>query len=390
MRVVLLSTFQEPCGIATYTEDLVRALDALSVETLVLSPRERKGAAGWGDQPRLWNRNRAFGFEALRTFRAIEGHRPDLVHAQINRSLYSSRFLYSLGLLCARARLPLVATLHGRKTGSFGPDFKLWRVLHALRHADLVVHTDAHRAELGRDRVHVIRHGMREVRARPVADARAALGLDVYRRVLAHVGFLVPDKGVEEMIRAVHELRRAGAIDLFYWIAGGAYSSRESLDYFARLGRTVRELSLEEHVHLNDAFVDEERLALELEAANWIVLNYATGNAQGASGAARRALSSGRPVAVSRAPVFDDVREAVHTFQEPLAAAIPALFEGSLTDETRAKGRAFCERHSWRRVAERHVELYASILSRARKATLRSPTPSGVPKGPRRGTAVGT
>src|SRR6267142_6815090 len=103
MRIVILSTFQEPCGIATYTEDLVRELGALSVETPILSPHARKGADGWGNQPRLWNRNRAFGFEAVRTFRAIQEAKPDLVHLQVNRSLYSSRFLYNLGVLCRRA-----------------------------------------------------------------------------------------------------------------------------------------------------------------------------------------------------------------------------------------------------------------------------------------------
>jgi len=365
MRVAVLSTFQEPCGIATYTEDLVRELRALGVEILVLSPHARKGAAGWGDQPRLWNRNRAFGFEAVRTLRAMREFNPDVVHAQINRSLYSSRFLFTLGMLCQRARLPFVATLHGKKSGSLGSDFKLWRILYGMRNADLIVHTEAHRKELGRDRVHVIAHGMHPVRERPMGDARRTLGLDTARRVLAHVGFLVPDKGVLEVMQAVHALHVGGERDIYYWIAGGAYSSKESQAYFARLEQVRRDLSLEDHVHLAGGFIEDERLMIELSAADWVFLNYAADTSQGASGAVRRALSSGRPVAVSRAPIFDDVREAVHTIGDgPLAPAIAGLFNDQLAQDARARALRFCETHSWRNIARQHVELFNEVLSR--------------------------
>ena len=80
---------------------------------------------------------------------------------------------------------------------------------------------------------------------------------------------------------------------------------------------------------------------VELSAADWILLNYATDTSQGASGAVRRALSSGRPVAVSRAPIFDDVREAVHTIGDgPLAPAIAGLFNDQLAQDARARAQA--------------------------------------------------
>lgn len=365
MRVVFLSTFHEQCGVGTHAEGLEEGLRAAGVEVVVLSPKRQKGDAGWGEQPpRLWNRNRAFGFEAFRVVRAILAAKPDVVHAQVNLSLFSSRVLFMIGELLHRAGIPFVATMHGRRGGFWGRNFKLWRFDRALRHADLIVHSEDHRRELGRDRVHILSPGLPSRTARPMAEARTALGIPQDRKTIAHFGFLVPDKGVAEVLRAVAELRGRG-LDLHYWICGAVFNSDESRKCFADLQALVRELRLEAAVHLTGEFLPEEAAIGELEAADWIVLNYQTGGAQGASGAVRRALSAGRPVAVSAAPVFDDVRAATETLRGPLADALAGLFADPARAEAVAeKGRALCEDQTWARVAERHVALYQSILDR--------------------------
>jgi glycosyltransferase involved in cell wall biosynthesis len=367
MRVVMLSTFHERCGIATYTEMLAPALESSGVTVSVISPKRQTEDPGWGEQPvRLWRRNRAFGFEALETMRAIDRHTPDLVHVQVNRSLYSSRFLFDLAWLCRRRRLPVVATVHGRTIGSWGEDFKLWRLLFSLRHADLIVHTASHAAELGRDRVHVIPHGIDVGPRRGQAEARRALGIAEDAVVITHFGFLVPDKGVDQVLTAVAGLRRTAYPDLLYRVAGAVYSTSESRRCFESLTAQVRALGLERAVTMTGDFLSDDAVGLELEAATMIVLNYRTGNSQGASGALRRALASGRPVAVSSAAVFDDVRAAAHTLTGPLEEALcSALGSPSLLAETTDRSRAFCEADSWPRVALRHAALYAEMVGRS-------------------------
>ena len=363
MRVVFLSTFHEQCGIATHAEGLKEGLEACGVHVDVIAPRRIPDDPGWGEQPpRLWNRNRAFGFEALRVVSAIKALRPDVVHAQVNLSLFSSRVLYNIAYLLRRAHIPLVVTLHGRKGGSWGRNFKLWRLTQALRHADVIVHSEDHVRELGRERVHIISPGLPRRVARPMLEARKALGIPEGRKVVAHFGFLVPDKGVAEMLRAVAELP-----DVFYWIVGAVYASSESRACFEELKRIVAELRIADRVHLTGEFLPEEQAIGELEAADWIVLNYLTGGAQGASGAVRRAMSAGRPVAVTSAPVFDDIRKGVHTMGGSLAASLRELLGNrALGEEVAARGAALCEEQTWHRVAERHVALYQSILDRPR------------------------
>ncbi len=367
MRVVLLTSYREACGIATYSESLVDGLRDEGAHVDVLAPKLPRGDAGSGEQPtRIWSRNRAPLREGFRLFRAIEERKPDVVHAQFNLSLFSSRVLFVLGELCARKRLPLVVTMHGRK-GGLGRNFKFWRVLQGLRKADLVVHNDAHARELARDHVHVIPHGVDLPAPRDRGAARAILGIPPERPVLAHFGFLTPDKGIEQVMCAVAELRRSrtgGLPDLLYWICGGPVPY-EKPDYSVQLRRCVSELGLEDGVRMAAEFAPDERARLELQAADWIFLNYQTGSNQGTSGAVRRVLSSGTPTAVTPIPLFDDVRDAVHTVRAPLVEEIARLFADAPYAASVAELSArYCRDNSWSRIARAHLAVYERALAR--------------------------
>jgi glycosyltransferase involved in cell wall biosynthesis len=373
MRIALLSTYAQSDGIATYAESLVEALRAQGTEVHVVSPRLQSGDRPIGPQPpRLWRANRALGVAAFEVARAISAARCDLVHLQVNLSLFSSRFLLDLALILKARGVPLVWTMHGRKGGSWGRSFKVWRIYRVLRGADAIVHNESHADELrahGCRNVNVIPHGLPPVELLPMSEARAAIGLDTRRRVIAHFGFLVPDKGVLELMHAVAELRRSRFPDLFYWISGAVYRTAESRRYFELLRGEVARLDLADHVHLTGDFVPHEAATRAMQAADWIVLNYLSGNAQGSSGAVTRALASGRPVAVSAAPVFDDVRRAVHTLPADVdltRSVGDALADDDLTQETKSRAAAYCEEVSWPRVAAKHRVLYDSLVERAR------------------------
>lgn len=375
MRIAILSTFHERCGIATYTEGLVAGLTQVGIEPTVLGPRLPRGEVPLGEQPqRLWRRNRALPIEAWGVLREIRRIQPALVHAQVNPGLYSTGFLHALARGLRRLQIPLVGTLHARQGGNLGRRFKMVRLLHALRRADLVVHTAAHARELGRERVHLIPCGTPVATPRTLEEARRRLGLELGSPVLVHAGFLTPDKGIAEVLRAVAELRRGPHPDLLYRICGTPTPSRASRACFAELRRLARELGIERQVHLTGEFVSEELLETELQAGTWIVLNYATGSHQGASLAVRCAVASGRPVAVSAAPVFDDVREAVHTLDPgPLAGALARLLaDEGLAERTRHAGRRYSAATGWPAIALRHAEVYRAVLGGA------GPSPSSI------------
>ncbi len=366
-RVALLSTYHQHCGIATYAENLVEGLESAGAEVSVFAPTLKKGDTGVGEQPpRLWAANRAFGIEALRVANAVERSGCKVAHLNVNLSLFSSRFLFVLSRVLRARGIPVVATLHGRQGGSLGRRFKVWRIYQALRGARIIVHSDSHADELraaGHRDVHVIPHGMPPIERRPLLDARARLGIDPSRTVIAHFGFLVPDKGVREMVEAIAELRRTRHPELFYWISGAVFRTDESRRCFEDIKAAIAHHGLESHVHLTGEFVPHEDAILAMQAADWVVLNYRTGNSQGASGAISRAFASGRPVAVSSAPVFDEVRRAAHTLEGDLPLALDRLLgDEALAGDATRRATTYCARASWANVAARHIELYADLV----------------------------
>lgn len=376
MRTALLTSYRQKCGLATYAENLVEVLSRAGCVPVVLAPTLARGEVESGSDvaspARLWGANRAFGFEAFRVMSAIRSERCEVIHLNVNLALFSSRIVLNLVVLARLWGLPLVATLHGRFGGSGGRRFKLWRLCRALRSAHLVVHNHSHAAELRAfghpsRRLHVIPHGMPTAAPmRTVETARVELGLDPRRRVLAHFGFLVPDKGVLEVLRAVARLRATDEFsDLYYWISG-AVNPRDpaSTAYLATLRAEIDALGLAEHVHLTGEFVSHDAAIAALQAADWVVLNYATGTGQASSGAVSRAFASGRPVAVSAAPVFDDVRAAAHTLVGPVERELAALLANTTLQRATAERAArYVEETSWPRVGEAYVELYRHLLT---------------------------
>lgn len=362
MHVVQLSTFAESCGIATYTEALVGALASTGVMATVLSPRpatqpERQA----GTQPsRLWSRNRATPSEAKRVLEEIARLTPDLVHLQINAGLFSPEFVATLSAGLRQRRIPCVATLHDRQPPGWVSRFRHHALLVALGDAALIVHNRAHAVELRARAATVIPHGV----ALSKPDSAAPEREPDARFVIAHFGFLLRDKGVREVVEAVAALRARGEVGWRYDVLGAVHDSDASRGMYRELVALVRSLRVTDIVELDPTFKTLDESLLALRRADWIVLNYGTGSAQGTSGAVRHALASGRPVAVSQAPIFDDVREAVHTLRGPLPDALSELMrDPALAATTQARGRAFREAHAWERVARLHRDFYERQLA---------------------------
>ena len=366
MRIVELSTYREDCGIATYTEALTDALVGAGAGVTVLAPKLRRRARPIGEQPqRLWRRDAATLGEAMKTWSAIETIGPDVVHAQVNLGLFSARFLTTLSWKLRRAKIPFFVTLHERPGGTWFRDFRLRRLHRALSQAYLVVHNPLHASFFWREKLAIIPHGIFEPQPAPLDDAKRSLGIEPHRPVLAHFGFLHPDKGIGEVLEALDQFRRQGREDLLYWVGGGTFPTRESQAYLDFLRHRVRELELDAQVRITGEFASHEQVLAELRAADWIVLNYRVGQGQGTSGAARHALIAGRPLALSNAPIFDDLRDAAHTLRGDLSVELERLLaDRDLTEQTQARARRFLRSRGWPEIARQHLRLFESQLRR--------------------------
>lgn len=227
MRVAMLSTEADRCGIASYTNTLGGGLEAAGVEVVRVSlDAARRVKATFVDDVR----------------RDIERARPDVVHVQHEYSFFGGliqppaphaallmRALQRLRVpdlepsryfeMMAQVTVPRVVTLHEYIEAAPAPELGVRRGIEralvretnraTFAGADAVVtHSDERKArlvEIGVEgaRVHVIPLAIPGAPALPERSAaRDRLGLK-HEVVLLAAGFLSPRKGVDHLVRAL-------------------------------------------------------------------------------------------------------------------------------------------------------------------------------------------
>ncbi len=151
------------------------------------------------------------------------------------------------------------------------------------------------------------------------------------RRLVASFGFLMPHKGVLELIHAFARLLPRHP-DLGLLLLTSLYPKDEVLEYHQECLQAVKDLGLEERVYFNTDFLPlEESLGL-LRKASLTVFPYQH-SAESSSAAVRAGLGADRPVAVTPLPIFDDVRGAVHFLPGTDPVSLALGLDGLLSDQ---------------------------------------------------------
>jgi glycosyltransferase involved in cell wall biosynthesis len=304
MRILFVSPFPPARdGIGTYTQAMIAALRAAGHDARVVVPRAQAGqpvdvlGALGPRQPELATLREAAGAWA-----------PDLVHVQFAVAAFGTRtraLLSWLRLMRAAGGVPLVATMHEvtRDTAALrGPGRALYRAL--ATHCDrVIVHTRTAAAALAgpvgvpEAKISVIPHP----EARPPravsspADLRARFGLGEAELLLAF-GFVHVDKGLQDLVRALRMLHRAGAVplDSARLVVAGTVRRRHGLFrvfelrdrlHLARVLRMVRRGGLRHTVVLT-GYVPDADVAGWFQAAACVVLPYRRTEQSGVAGLA--------------------------------------------------------------------------------------------------------
>jgi len=186
------------------------------------------------------------------------------------------------------------------------------------------------------------------------------------KRVIATYGFLLPHKGVKQLIRAFARLAENDA-RLHLLVSTALYPSGVSVQEKRECEALINELGLAESVTMvTDFLPDSESLAL-MQMAELIVYPYQF-TQESASGAVRIGLASGRPVAVTPLGIFDDVADAVHklpgTDEKALAQGIGELLADPQALETlRERCRQWCEPRQWDKLSVRLLDLIDGVAN---------------------------
>lgn len=151
---------------------------------------------------------------------------------------------------------------------------------------------------------------------------------------VASYGFFLPHKGLLELIEAIGLLRGKG-VKVELHMINAEYPAAESKNIIQQAKDKISELSLQDAISLNTAFLPDSECLESLSNMDLIVFPYQD-TGESSSAAVRYGLVTGRPVAVTPLAIFDDVKPAVHhlpgTSPEAIASGIELLM-GNIASE---------------------------------------------------------
>jgi glycosyltransferase involved in cell wall biosynthesis len=364
-RLAMVTTWDCRCGIAEYSRYLIDAVidgqHEIDVEVLS-SPGEGVWRENGVVNTVCWDQRPLTDLSRLRA-QAL-GNRFDIVHFQFNFGFFDLRALASVIRDLKRAGKKIVITFHSTADVP-GPQgtISLSEIAESLRTVDLLlVHSPDDEVRLAsfgiRNNVRILPHG-NLVYPPQERSLRREWGITL-DPLISTFGFLLPHKGILELLEAVKILRQESP-NLGLMAQCALHRDGISRELESVVRQRIVDLGLGNAVLLSTDFVAPEEAMLFLQLSDIVVLPYKE-TRESSSASVRFALGSGRPVITTKSAIFTDVTGSVYQAESPHPEHLAEAMRTILNDPSRAqclsqKALSFVESTSWARVAERYAKL---------------------------------
>lgn len=313
-----------------------------------------------------------FSYERAAEFLNFNGN--DLVCMQHEYGIFGGIAGSHVLALLRRLKMPLVSTLH---TVLREPDSNQRAVLDEIGYlSDRLIVMSEHAATLLRDvygipdeKIDVIPHGVPDL---PFMDPNYFK--DIFgtqgKSVLLTFGLLSPNKGIENVIRALPAILTKHP-DLVYIISGATHPHirrREGERYREELQALAEEYGVSSHVTFNNRFVSNEEMIEHVGAADIYITPYRQ-EAQVVSGTLAIALGAGKAIISTpywhAKEILADGRGVLVPFDDPKSianAAIRLLDNDAERHAMRKRAYLHSRNTTWQKTAQ----AYMASFQRAR------------------------
>lgn len=385
LRIALVSTsLPRQCGIATFTTDLARAMQAADPAARFswAAINEEYSIHSYGPQVR-WRIRQRHPDTYERAALEINASQIDVVSVQHEFGLYGiwgETFDDHLAPFLETLTRPLVTTLHTTLPAP-SPSVKQAVQRIAMQSNALVVMARRGRTileqEYGIDptMIHVIPHGVPPTEPHGRLRMKRRLGLQG-RTIISTFGLVSPRKGIEYMVRAMIDVIRTRP-DALYLIVGKTHPELVRLEgeaYRNQLIRLVHECGLDGHVAFVDEFLSQRDIVDYLLASDVYVTPYLDPN-QITSGTLAYALGAGKAIISTpylyAVEVLADGRGLVVDFRSERVLGDAVM---RILDDPELKGRLehdayeYGRRMAWPYVGAQTMELLREVVSERRDA----------------------
>jgi glycosyltransferase involved in cell wall biosynthesis len=385
-RIAVIGNYlPRQCGIATFTTDLCTAIASEygSARLFAIPVNDPDSSYEYPDRVRMEiEQEDCASYERAAEFLNFNGN--DLVCLQHEYGIFGGPAGSHILSLLRRLKMPLVTTLH---TVLREPDLDQQAVLEEIAHlSDRLIVMSELASTLLRSvygvptgKIDLIPHGVPDFAFTDPNYFKDLFSIQG-KPVLLTFGLLSPNKGIENVIRALPAIL-AKHNNVTYIVSGATHPHirrREGERYREGLQQLAIELGVSSHVIFNNRFVSAEELVEHVGAADIYITPYRQ-EAQIVSGTLAIALGAGKAIISTpywhAQELLADGRGILVPFDDPasIAAATNRLLDNDAERHTMRK-RAYL--HSRGTTWQRTAQAYMGSFQRARTERILRPRPS--------------
>jgi glycosyltransferase involved in cell wall biosynthesis len=362
------------CGIATFTTDLVEALseEAPDINCWAVAINDKPEGYAYPEKVRFEiNQNNLTDYSVAAEFLNIS--QVDIVCVQHEYGLFGGPAGSHLLKLLGEIRMPVVTTLHTVLRDP-APEYReVMCKLSDLSDKLIVMSRKAFDFlkdiySVPEEKIAFIHHGIPDT---PFIDSsfnKDKFGVEG-KKVLLTFGLLSPNKGIENVLRALPSVTRKHP-DVTYIILGATHPhilKAHGEEYRISLQQLVRKLNISGHVIFQNRFVELKELCEFLGIADIYVTPYLE-EAQITSGTLAYAMGTGKAVISTpywyATEMLAEGRGRIVPFNNPdaMAEQIIDLLDNDVTRHAiRKKAYTFCREAIWKEVSRRYLEVFSEV-----------------------------
>jgi glycosyltransferase involved in cell wall biosynthesis len=376
-RVAIVGNYlPRKCGIATFTTDLCDAIHAEYGATELLALPVNDTDEGYSYPARIrfeLSQDELASYRQAAEF--LNFSNIDLVCLQHEYGIFGGPAGSHILALLRRLHMPVVTTLH---TVLREPDSDQRAVMEEIAAlSDRLIVMSRQSSEILQEVFHVsagkidlIPHGIPNLAFTDPAFYKDAFGTEG-KEVLLTFGLLSPNKGIENVIRALPNiLSRHG--NVVYMVSGVTHPHvlrHEGEKYRKSLQKLAKDLGVEKNVVFRNRFVSPEELVELIGAADIYITPYKH-KGQVVSGTLAYALSAGKAIIstpyLHAMELLDEERGVLVPFDDPQAIAektIELLDNGTARHAMRKRAYLYTRDMVWNRVAQQYMGSFERVYN---------------------------
>ena len=385
MKIVYISTYlPTQCGIATYTDYLIRGIEKADPTSEIKIIAEYGASAIKRDKLEVipcWDRNENYVEPIISHTKAA-----DVVHIQHEYSIYKFDDRLPSVLQGLDANTRKIITIHCVRPAQFserGAVDENFAARIAGLADDVIVHLPSQEAILTRlgiplKKIHIIPHGT-ELSNEDKKISRNRLGLPVNAKILLMFGIVKPHKNFHVVLDAFVEILEKFR-DVYLFIAGGLAptASKKDRDYAESVAKKIEELKLEKNIIYPNKFFPNEDVPYLLRASDIVLFPYYEED-RSASGSFHLAIGAQKPIIASRIPKFEELKNICdellvlpYNSSEIAKIAIRLFKDQQFRQYVTDRTAEYRNLTTWQAVANQHLQLYKRKLKRIAKECIES------------------